>query len=183
MTSNILSQYLATSTGTYTSYPGLLTFFTSPHFTETLPQCIHYQALCRVNLDISFSYVSLVDPLQISLSTRTAICTYSSFRLRWTSVCQGVLGVYCTMTRPTRIMRWILVKQSINLLMGWIVNLSGALLIYTSIHIPTRLRLWPAKEVMCSLGVLTETLMGVMTLLPPQAALLLYIDVKSHEQV
>jgi len=41
----------------------------------------------------------------------------------------------------------------------------------------------PAKEVMWSLAVLTETPMGVLTILLTQAALLLRIDAKSHELV
>ena len=43
--------------------------------------------------------------------------------------------------------------------------------------------MWPVKEEMCSLGVLTETPMGLMTVLLPQEAFLLRIDAKSHELV
>jgi len=67
--------------------------------------------------------------------------------------------------------------------MTWIVKPSRGLFNPKSMNVQMKLIMWPATEVLWSLGGLTETLMGAINVLLPQTALLLRIDAKSHELV
>jgi len=66
-------------------------------------------------------------------------------------------------------------------MMWWMMRLSRGLLIDKSMNVLMGLTMWPVKEVKWSLGMLTETPMGVVTVVPPQAALLICSDAKWHQ--